>query len=78
MLSFFVLFIYSHKWSHKIPISSNWRLNGNLIFVSKMERVESVLRLAEYEIADSQQEGLADDVLEGRLHGPRYLGRVQF
>ena len=43
-----------------------------------MERVESVLRLAEYEIADSQQEGLADDVLEGRLHGPRYLGWVQF
>ena len=43
----------------------------------EMQRMEPGLRLAEYEVTDSQQEGLTNDVLESCLHGAGYLGRVQ-
>ena len=39
--------------------------------------MEPGLCLAEYEVTDSQQEGLTNDVLESCLHGAGYLGRVQ-
>ena len=39
--------------------------------------MEPGLCLTEYEITDSQKEGLPDDVLESCLHGPGYLGRVE-
>ena len=42
-----------------------------------MQSVESVLRDAEDEVADSEEEGLTNHVLEGSLHGTSNLGRIK-
>ena len=39
--------------------------------------MESVLRHAEDEVADSEEEWLTNNILEGSLHGSSYLGRIK-